>query len=322
MREPPPYARVPLFDPHDGVTLLEPEKDAPGYWAGAPSAWVDEDGVYLSVRHRRPIGRGRGWKSTIYHTTDAVTFEEVWQCTSSHFGTESIERCALCRAPGGSWRYYVSYVDPADRRWRIDLLEADSIAALNPHARIPVLTAAGTDSEGVKDPVILLMDGVTYLFAGYGPRATVRPGAAARELHGTGNVFTTGLVLHPTGLWTSPDGRRFEFQRDILWPGEGWDGNVTRLSTIMPTNAGYVLFYDGRTGRGDTYEDRVGIASTQDLINIQRHSEAAPALEGVAGSRCLRYLDYARVGNELIYYYETARASGAHELRVCRVRLA
>ena len=215
-----PIGGVPLFDSAEGVTLLRPEVDAPGYWVGAPALWLDGDTLYMSVRWRRPLDAGRGWKSEIYLLRDGAPPQPVWACTADQFDSESIERCALVRIPGGPWRYYVSYVDPADRRWRIDLLEADELTALDPARRTPVLDAANTFSEGVKDPVVLLLDGLFYLFAGYGPRDRVADGATPQQLHGTGNVFTTGLVEHPTGLWVSADGRRFGFERDIVTPGE------------------------------------------------------------------------------------------------------
>ena len=182
-----------------------------------------------------------------------------------------------------------------------------------------MLDARGTDSEGVKDPVVLLRDGLTHLFAGYAPHAGVQAEVGTADLHGTGNVFTTGLVAHPTGHWVAPNGRDFSSRRDILSPGSGWDSNVARLSAIMPIEQGYLLFYDGRTGIGDVYEDRTGLAFSPDLSDAQPLSGDAPILAGDAGTGCLRYLAYARVGEELLYYYETGTAAGAHELRLSRV---
>ena len=316
-----PVGGVPLFDPAEGTTLMQPEVDAPGYWVGAPALWMDEDQLYLSVRHRRPPEDGRGWKSTIYQVHEGIRLEEIWTCSAEQLGTASIERSALVHIPDGAWRYYISYVDPADSRWRIDVLEADSIAGFDVDRRIPVLDAGNTFSEGVKDPVVLLLDGLVYLFAGYGPRDQVAAGTSAEQLHGDGNVFTTGLVPHPTGMWVSPDGHRFGFEREFVTPGAGWDSNVTRVSTIMPTDAGFLVFYDGRTSQGDVYEDRTGLVFSQELSTIERHSDHQPLLEGHAGTRCLRYMDYAVVGGDLLYVYETSTESGGHELRANRVPL-
>ena len=316
-----PIGGVPLFDPAEGTTIMRPEMDAPGYWVGAPALRLDDDKLYLSVRHRRPLSDGRGWKSAIYRVHSVTELEEIWTCSASQLGTASIERSALVHVPDGPWRYYISYLDPTDGRWRIDLLEAGSITDFDVARRVPVLDAANTFSEGVKDPVVLLLDGLVYLFAGYGPRDQVVPGTSAEQLHGSGNVFTTGLVSHPTGMWVSPDGHRFGFERDFVTPGTGWDSNVTRVSTIMPTDAGFLVFYDGRTSQGDVYEDRTGLVFSQELSTIERHSDHEPLLEGHAGTRCLRYMDYAVVGGDLLYVYETSTDSGSHELRANRVPL-
>ncbi len=309
---------LPLFDPVDGVVIKEPEVAADGYWVGAPSAWVEGDQVYLSTRHRRPLGAGRGWKSAISVSNGDDHFEEIWACHASDFGTSSIERSALLRAPDGAWRYYISYVD-TDKRWVIDLLEADDPREFDPTTAIRVLDSASTLTEGVKDPVALIIGGLTYLFVPYAPRDTVVPGSSYEDLHSTGNIFTTGLVLHPTGLWTSPDGRNFTFQRDITVPGNGWDRNVARISSVVMHDQGFVIFYDGRVTDGDVYEDKTGVCSSIDLVNIVKHSVAAPVLGSPFGTGCLRYLECVRQGDQLLYFYKLGRDDGAHELRLARV---
>ena len=89
----------------------------------------------------------------------------------------------------------------------------------------------------------------------------------------------------------------------------------------MPTDAGFLVFYDGRTSQGDVYEDRTGLVFSQELSTIERHSDHQPLLEGHAGTGCLRYMDYAVVGGDLLYVYETSTESGGHELRANRVPL-
>ena len=316
-----PIGGVPLFDSAEGVTLLRPEVDAPGYWVGAPALWLDGETLYMSVRWRRPLDEGRGWKSEIYVLRGGAAPEPVWACTAEQFDSESIERCALVRVPDGAWRYYVSYLDPADRRWRIDLLEADELSALDPARRTPVLDAANTFSEGVKDPVVLLLDGLFYLFAGYGPRDRVADGATAEQLHGTGNVFTTGLVDHPTGLWVSADGRRFGFERDIVTPGDGWDANVTRVSTDHAHRRRLPdLLRRPHHGEGDVYEDRTGMVFSQDLSATVRYSTGRPATPGPRRHPLPALYGLRGAGRfALFYVYETSTDAGAHELRASRV---
>ena len=310
---------LPLFDPAQGVVIKQPEESANGYWVGAPSAWVERDQIFLSARHRRPLGAGRGWKSSISLSDGGDEFQEIWACFAGDFDTSSIERSALVRAPDGPWRYYVSYVD-SDRRWAIDLLEADDPREFDPLRRIRVLDSASTLSEGVKDPVVLFIGGLTYMFVPYAPRESVVPGSSYEDLHSSQNVFTTGLVLHPTGLWTSPCGRNFTFQRDITLPGNGWDRNVARISSVVMHEQGFVIFYDGRVTDGDVYEDKTGVCSSLDLVNVIKHTVAGPILESPFGTGCLRYLECVRYGDELLYFYELGRTDGAHELRLARVK--
>ena len=52
-----------------------------------------------------------------------------------------MERASLFKSPEGIWRLYVSYVDPADSRWRIDVMEANSPSGFDPARRRKVLTA-------------------------------------------------------------------------------------------------------------------------------------------------------------------------------------
>ncbi len=311
---------MPLFDPSLGEVVYEPEKGEAGYWVGAPSVWVEGKGIYLSTRHRRPLDQDRGWKSAISYSEDGINFEEIWSVQANTLNTESIERSALVRDPGGVWRLYISYVD-LNRRWRIDLLEAEDVMALDPDKRIKIMDAESTLSEGVKDPYVMFISGMTYMFVAYAPIDTVVPGSTYDDLHGTGNVFTTGLVQHPSGLWISADGRNFTFKRDITVPGYGWDRNVARLSCVVPNGVGFTIFYDGRLTSGDVYEDKTGMCSTLDFVNVIKHSDEGAILEGPYGSGCLRYIDCVRFEDDLLYYYEVSRVDAAHELRVAKVPL-
>ena len=46
-----------------------PPDDGAGAWAGAPSALLAGDTVYLAYRLRRPIGEGRGYRNVIAVST-------------------------------------------------------------------------------------------------------------------------------------------------------------------------------------------------------------------------------------------------------------
>ena len=52
---------LPVPSPEAARVVVEPPGEGAGYWAGAPSAAVGDDGtVWLAYRLRRPLGVGRG----------------------------------------------------------------------------------------------------------------------------------------------------------------------------------------------------------------------------------------------------------------------
>src|SRR6266567_886023 len=119
-----------------GTVIREPAGFENGYWAGAPGVYyfAKERTWYLTYRIRRPrgIAPDRGGEARIARSTDLSSWEDVWSVTKSQFNSASIERCALRQRPDGRWRYFASYVDPADDRWCVSVLQASEIAHLDP----------------------------------------------------------------------------------------------------------------------------------------------------------------------------------------------
>jgi len=201
------------------------------------------------------------------------------------------------------------------------VIEADRIEDFDPSERRPVLEPDSIDSEGVKDPWVVIIGGLYYMYASYGPRSSIAQGSTEEDLHGTGNVFVTGNILHPTGLALSVDGLRFKWCGAVISPGEGWDRSVSRMSCAVYLPPVLYAFYDGRTGEEDFYEDRTGYAVSLDFMNFHKVTEMEPVLYSPWGTKALRYLDAVPVGNRMYYYYECARTDGSHELRMNRVSL-
>ena len=81
----------------------------------------------------------------------------------------------------------------------------------------------------------------------------------------------------------------------------------------------FYLFYDGRTGVDDFYEDRTGLAISLNLVHVLKVSEERPILVSPHGTGALRYLDILPLEDTIYYYYECARPDGSHELRVSQV---
>lgn len=318
------FGLVPLFDPATGHTIIEPPGAEPGWWAGAPSVLYDEerDRFYLYYRLRKPLKLGRGGECCIAESRDGQDFQTIWSATKEEFNALSIEKSALIKTWTGTYRLYVSYVNRFDDRWYIDLLEADSPEGFNPRHRRTVLSPDGTHTEGVKDPVVVLVGGLYYLYANFAPRL---PGGGTPEtrnkMHAEGNVFVSGVVNTATGLAVSTNGVDFQWEGEVLSPGTGWDAYMARLSSFLYIPPLFITFYDGRPNVTHNYEDMVGLAITYDLRHFTKVSIEQPFLSSQHASGALRYVDVVPFPERVLYYYEYARPDGSHELRLNIVNL-
>jgi hypothetical protein len=315
---------MPLLDPEQGIVVKTPERPEPGYWVGCPGVSYDPGSrqYLMTYRERRPreVTPERGWRCAIASSSDGLHFEDLWEVRKDQLGTASMERFSLVRGPAGKYQLYISYVDPADSRWRIDVLEAESPEGFDIGKAIPVLTAASTGSEGVKDPYVLRVGPVTYLFASL---ALARPMTAEERTraHATEDIYNTGLTTHPTGLATSLNGAAFTWHGPVLGVGGpgSWDNYQTRINCLIPAGPMYMALYDGSAGAHENYEERCGIATSTDLRHWERLTTDAPWLASRRGTGSVRYLDVLAVDGQWHVYYEMARADGAHELRVLSV---
>ncbi len=122
------FGVMPLLDPEEGTTVIEPPGAGAGYWVGGCSANFGPEGgmFHLYYRTRKPISEGRGGLCSVVRSADGVNFETVWCSTKKHFNSESIESASLLKSLEGKFRLYVSYVNQSSRKWDIALLEGDS----------------------------------------------------------------------------------------------------------------------------------------------------------------------------------------------------
>lgn len=312
---------LPLFDPAAGTTIAEPDERGNGWWVGAPSILYDAGAGlwWLYYRIRKPRRLGRGVECRIARSWDGVHFDTVWSARKAEFKSPSIERGCLIRDLGGSFRLFVSYVDPADNRWRVDQMVAHAPDAFDPTGRKKVFTAPDVEAEGVKDPWVVVVGRLYRMLLSYAP-STAEGSITAKQLHGTADVYNTGLTKSHTGLATSTDGDRWEWQGDVLTPpGTGWDSYATRLGCLVWTPPVFAGFYDGSASVEENYEERTGLVTSMDLRTFTRVTPSGPALVSPHGTGSLRYLDALVQGGHLWCYYEYAREDGSHELRLNRV---
>ncbi|MHB0876520.1 MAG: hypothetical protein ACYC5O_10820 [Anaerolineae bacterium] len=315
------FGWLPKFDPTSGQTVVEPTGQGSGYWVGAPSIYYDTGDrlfyLYYRVREPRPV---RGKECRIGVSSDGVHFDTVWVATQAQIGTGSMERSCLTRTDEGMWRLYLSYVHPSDSRWRIDMIEAEKVEALDVTRRRTILTADDTDSEGVKDPWVAMMGPLHYMLASFATKPASVPAGEQGQLHATGDIYNTGVSKSSTGLAISEDGVHWQWQGEVFAPSaSGWDCWASRLGSLVYVPPVWVGFYDGAAGVAENYEERCGLAVTTDLRHFYRVSTSGPAITSPHGSGSVRYVDGVHARGAYWFYYEFTRADGAHELRVSRV---
>ena len=282
--------------PDESAVVIAPPGVGLGYWAGAPSAALGDDGIYLAYRLRRPIGVGRGYATAVARSADGMHFETVAMIGSDEVRAESLERPGLVRDHSGRWRLYLSCATPGTKHWRIELLEAAHPAEFDPGRRVVVLP--GDAKTGVKDPVIRL-NGSWQLWACCHPLAD--PAEADQMV---------------TDYATSLDGLDWTWHGTALTSRPGyWDSRGTRVSAVWQDGDSVVAFYDGRATAAENYEERTGIAVGAEPVSLAALG-THPAAESPYAGRGLRYLDILDLpdGRHRLYY-EMARPDGAHELR-------
>lgn len=310
-------------NPEEGQTILEPPGSGPGYWVGAASVIYDQESknFYLYYRLRRPRGEepDRGYECHIAQSKDGQNFSPIWQAEKRQFQSLSVERAALMKTSSGTYRLYISFVDTADGKWKIDCMEAASPDKFNPHERFCALDPDELGLAGVKDPYIWTLGGKYYFFLSYAPIPQKMTPSGKPGLHKSGDVFATGLTSSNTGLATSEDGISFTYEGDVLSPGDGWDAGAARLTSILHLPPFYLAFYDGAVSVEENYEEKTGVALSYDLRNFKRLSTERPLFTSPHSGGSLRYMTAVSVGEETYLYYEYARPDGSHEIRMNKV---
>jgi hypothetical protein len=284
-------------EPERSVVAVAPPGAEPGTWAGAPSALLAGEEIFLAYRLRRPVGRGRGYAVVIARSADGERFETMAVIGKEEMDTESLERPALVLTPDGTWRLYVSCATRGTKHWRVELLEASSPDKFEPRQRTTVLP--GDSGWGVKDPVIVRHGGTWHLWA---------------SVHPLDDPANTDRMK--TDYATSPDGIDWTWHGSALVPRPGaWDSRGVRVSAVRFGTDRLVAYYDGRATPAENYEERTGVAVgiSPAALTAVGQAPAAQSAEGSGGLRYLQIVDLPDGRHRL--YYELTRADGRHDLR-------
>lgn len=273
--------------------VVPPPGDTPGHWAGAPSACLVDGAIYLAYRLRRPVERGRGYAVVVARSRDGERFETLSVIGQERLATDSLERPALAVTPDGVWRLYLSCATPGTKHWRVDVLEAPDPAAFDPETA--QVTLAGSESVGVKDPVIMWRGDKWHLWA---------------TCHLLDDPDQTDRMV--TDHATSADGLDWTWHGTVLSGRAGqWDARGVRVTSVVSRRGETFAYYDGRASAAENFEERTGIAKGFGTLVPQGTGPVAESPYG--GLRYVSIVETPDGGRRL--YYEATRADGAHELR-------
>jgi len=250
--------------------------------------------IYLAYRLRAPEHRGYAVK--VARSADGVSFETLLTIGKEQMDCESLERPALLRTDDGRWRLYLSCATWGTKHWRVELIEAAAPDGFDPVRRHVVLP--GDSATAVKDPVIVVRDGLWHMWAAMHPLTD--PGHTDRMW---------------TGYATSPDGLAWNWQGTALHPRAGeWDSRGARVAAVRFTPGGVTAHYDGRATAAQNCEERTGIAAGPAPGELAALSDG-PVAQSAYPGHGLRYLSVVDLGDgRERLYYELTNAHGSHDL--------
>jgi hypothetical protein len=281
-----PLRGFPLPGSATSVVVAAAPGEGPGYWAGASSAALEEDGTFV-IAYRLRNGDDGPAETVIARSEDGERFTTVATLGQSEFGAKSMERPSLVRTERGRWRLYVCCADPGSPHWWIDALDAEApegFAAGDARTVFP-----GDRLTGVKDPLVQRK--------GQGWRAWIcchpldRPGEEDRM---------------NTAYATSEDGLLWEWHGVVLEGRPGaWDARGARVTAVLPDGG---AAYDGRATAEENFFERTGLAYQSGEPGRLRLAAGEPV--------DARYLDVLPLPDGgFRIYYEARLPDESHELR-------
>lgn len=295
------------FDPTAAHVVKTPPGTGYGNWVGGKVAFDTAAGLFvLFYRERKPLEQGRAGTCGVAVSSDGLHFEDVWTATKEDFNANSIEEGHVVRF-NGRWMLYVSYEIKGTSIWRIDLLEADTLADFDAQERRTVLSPREFGLPWIKDPYVHVMEDELWLFAATHPRTG--PQTLGDSIH--------AAPLDATVLSISTDGRHFPSIEYVFEaPGDdSWHGRRARINSMVEWGDGYLAMFDGGRTFYDNYEEHAGLAVSDDGRSFER----LPDRWVTSPYGCIRYVCALRATGWVWFYFEYTRQDGSHDLRVARV---
>ncbi|MCA9731954.1 hypothetical protein KC799_07485 [candidate division KSB1 bacterium] len=295
--------------------VLEPDKNAAEWWAGAPTVVRGKNGdFWMACRMRSPEHpRGlRGYELRILYSSDGVVFEQVHRIHRQDIPIPGFERPAmLIDAQNGLFKFY--FCGPWNAGpWSIMKFDdVDDLQKIDPKTAHVVIQAPKKRYERdvsvieYKDPFILYTQEKYHCFV-------------------TGYIRRNERIFH----FDSDDGEKWSPVGDINQPVmdlQNWHNFFIRPASVVPLGIGYLFVYEGSSTQwyDPVYNLGTGFGFTFDLHTIVDLTVDSPiALSSTPSDfYTFRYSHWMLVDGELWVYAEVARPNNSHEIRLYRLKL-
>jgi hypothetical protein len=147
------------------TSVLQPDSDAPEWWAGAPSVVIDKNGIFWMAARMRspehPVGL-RGYEIRLLRSNDGIHFQEIRKIHRSELPIPGFERPALAIDPKtGKFKLYVCGPWQEGPWCIIKFDDVTDLKDINPASAKPVIQAPqrrysrDVSVKEYKDPVII-----------------------------------------------------------------------------------------------------------------------------------------------------------------------
>jgi hypothetical protein len=294
--------------------VLEPDKDQPEWWAGAPSVVRDPKGTFwLACRMRTADApRGlRGYEIRILRSRDGIHFEKAHSIRRENVPIPGFERPALLLDPRtGRFKLYACGPWQSGPWSIIKFSDANDPTLFQPaSAKVVIAPASQTDDRdivvtGYKDPFILYAEGQYHCYV-------------------IGVLRQTERIYH----FRSADGERWEpvgSPRQSIMDLTGWHDFYVRPACVVPVAVGYLFIYEGSNCDwfDPVYNIATGLGFTFDLHHITDLTPDGPLAVSTTPSahfRTWRYSHWLWVDGELWAYAEVAKPNESNEIRLFRL---
>jgi hypothetical protein len=298
------------FNEYDVV--LKPDKNAPEWWAGAPSVVRDNDGIFwMAARMRSPeYPRGlRGYEIRILRSENGINYQKYHSIFREDIPIPGFERPSLLIDPV-TQKFKLYVCGPwKEGPWSIikfdDVYDLKNIAPISAHPVIVAPIKKYTRDVSVKeykDPVIF------YANEKY-------------QCYVTGYIRKNERTFH----FESDDGESWKSVGDVNQPImdlSSWHNFFVRPASVLPLGIGYLFIYEGSSTQwfDPVYNIGTGFGLTFDLHNIIDLTKSPLLLSSTPGDfYTFRYSHWIWVDREVWVYAEVANENNSHEIRLFRI---